>query len=90
MALTLLALTSRPASRASSRVLQHQETRQDRTNSGATSALESYVDNKARLMPKMGYLTVLHVRLGAKFGDLHAKDSSLFCKRLIGYGFGRA
>ena len=31
----------------------------------------------------MGYLTVLHVRFGAKFGDLHAKDSSLFCKRQI-------
>jgi hypothetical protein len=31
----------------------------------------------------MGYLTVLHVRLGANFGDLHAKDSHLFCKRLI-------
>jgi len=29
----------------------------------------------------MGYLAVLYVRLGAKFGDLHAKDSSLFCKR---------
>ena len=25
-------------------------------------------------MPKMRYLTVLRVRLGAKFGDLHAKD----------------
>jgi len=26
----------------------------------------------------MGYLTVLHVSLGAKFGDLHAKDSHSF------------
>jgi len=34
-------------------------------------------------MLKIGCLTVLHVRLGAKFGDLHAKDSSLFCKQLI-------
>jgi hypothetical protein len=31
----------------------------------------------------MGYLTVLHVRLGAKIGDLHAKDSNAFRKRLI-------
>ena len=31
----------------------------------------------------MGYLAGLHVRLGAKFGDLRAKDSSLFRKRLI-------
>ena len=29
----------------------------------------------------MGYLTVLHIRLGAKIGDLHAKDSNAFCKR---------
>ena len=27
---------------------------------------------------EMGYLTVLHVRLGAKIGDLHAKDSNSF------------
>ena len=27
---------------------------------------------------EMGYLTVLHVRLGAKFGDLHAKNSHSF------------
>ena len=33
----------------------------------------------------MGYLTVLHVRLGANFGDLHAKDSSSFCNRLISH-----
>jgi hypothetical protein len=33
---------------------------------------------------EMGYLTVLHVRLGAKIGDLHAKDSHSFRKRLIG------
>jgi len=32
---------------------------------------------------EMGYLTVLHVRLGAKIGDLHAKDSNAFCKRQI-------
>ena len=32
---------------------------------------------------EMGYLTVLHVRLGAKFGDLHAKDSYSFRNRLI-------
>ena len=32
---------------------------------------------------EMGYLTVLHVSLGAKFGDLHAKDSHSFCNRLI-------
>jgi hypothetical protein len=41
----------------------------------------SYVDNKARLTWKM-------VRLGAKIGDLHAKDSSSFCKRLIQAGVG--
>ena len=34
-------------------------------------------------MWKMGYLTVLHVRLGAKIWDLHARDSSSFCNRLI-------
>ena len=27
---------------------------------------------------EMGYLTVLYVRLGAKIGDLHAKDSHSF------------
>jgi len=27
---------------------------------------------------EMGYLTVLHVRLGAKIRDLHAKDSHSF------------
>jgi hypothetical protein len=32
---------------------------------------------------EMGYLMVLYVSLGAKIGDLHAKDSSLFCNRLI-------
>ena len=32
---------------------------------------------------EMGYLTVLQVRLGAKIGDLHAKDSNAFRKRLI-------
>ena len=31
----------------------------------------------------MGYLMVLHVRLGAKIGDLHAKDFNAFCKRQI-------
>jgi len=31
----------------------------------------------------MGYLTVLHVRLGAKIGDLHAKDSNSFRNRVI-------
>ena len=31
----------------------------------------------------MGYLTVLHVSSGAKFGDLRAKDSNAFRKRLI-------
>ena len=32
---------------------------------------------------EMGYLTVLHVGLGAKIGDLHAKDSKSFCNRLM-------
>jgi hypothetical protein len=32
---------------------------------------------------EMSYLAVLHVRLGAEIGNLHAKDSSLFRKRLI-------
>ena len=32
---------------------------------------------------EIGYLTVLHVRLGANFGDLHAKDFSAFRKRQI-------
>jgi len=31
----------------------------------------------------MGYITVLHVRLGAKFKDLHAKDSNSFRNRLM-------
>jgi len=39
---------------------------------------------------EMGYLTVLHVRSGAKIGDLHAKDSNAFCKRLINLGRNRA
>ena len=30
---------------------------------------------------EMGYLTVLHVGLGAKIGDLHAKDSHSFCNK---------
>ena len=34
-------------------------------------------------MWEMGHLTVLHVRLGAKIGDRHAKDSNAFRKRLI-------
>ena len=34
---------------------------------------------------EMGYLTVLYVRLGAKIGDLHAKDSYSFRKRQIRY-----
>ena len=34
-------------------------------------------------MWEMGYLTVLHVRLGAKIGDRHAKDSNAFRKRLM-------
>ena len=38
------------------------------------------MDNKARLTWEMGYLTVLHVRLGAKIGDRHAKDSTVGCK----------
>ena len=33
----------------------------------------------------MGHLTVLHVGLGAKIGDLHAKDSHSFCNRLIAF-----
>ena len=37
---------------------------------------------------EMGYLTVLHVRLGAKIGDLHAKDSNSFRNRLIRSGLG--
>ena len=32
---------------------------------------------------EMGYFTVSHVRLGAKFGDLHAKDFYSFCKQLM-------
>jgi len=32
---------------------------------------------------EMDYLTVLHVRLDVNFRDLHAKDFSLFRKRLI-------
>ena len=33
---------------------------------------------------EMGYLTVLYLRfLGAKFGNLHAKDSHSFCNRLM-------
>ena len=43
--------------------------------------LGSYVDNKARLMWEVGYLTVLHVRLGAKIGNRHAKDANAFRKR---------
>ena len=35
----------------------------------------------------MGYLTALHARLGAKIGDLHAKDSNSFRNRLIYAGF---
>ena len=35
----------------------------------------------------MGHLMVLHASLhaslGAKIGDLHAKDSNTFCKRLM-------
>ena len=34
-------------------------------------------------MWKMGYLTVLHVRLGAKIGELHAKDSHSFRNKQI-------
>ena len=34
---------------------------------------------------EMGYLTALHARLGAKIGDLHAKDSNSFCNRLIDF-----
>ena len=34
-------------------------------------------------MWEMGYLTVLHVRLGAKIGYRHAKDSNAFRKRLM-------
>ena len=32
---------------------------------------------------EIGYFMVVHIRLGAKIGDLHAKDSNSFCKRLI-------
>ena len=32
---------------------------------------------------EIDYLMVLYVRLGVKIRDLHAKDSSSFCKRLI-------
>ena len=32
---------------------------------------------------EIGYLTALHARLGAKIGDLHAKDSNSFRNRLI-------
>ena len=32
---------------------------------------------------EMGYLTALHVRLGAKIRDLHAKDSHSFCNKQI-------
>ena len=45
--------------------------------------LGSYIDNKVRLMWEVGYLMVLHVRLGAKIGDWHAKDSNTFRKRQI-------
>ena len=34
-------------------------------------------------MWEMGYLTGLHVRLGAKIGDRHAKDSNAFRKQQI-------
>ena len=34
---------------------------------------------------EIGYLTVLHISLGAKFWDLYAKDFNSFCNRLI-YG----
>jgi hypothetical protein len=37
---------------------------------------------------EIDYLTVLYVGLGAKIGDLHAKDSNLFRNRLITYAFG--
>ena len=39
-------------------------------------------------MWEMGYLTVLHVRLGAKIGDRHAKDSNAFRKRQMMWGWG--
>ena len=32
---------------------------------------------------EMGYLMVLHVGLGAKIADLHAKDSNSFYNKLI-------
>ena len=32
---------------------------------------------------EIGYLMVLHVKLGANFGDLRAKDSNAFRKRQI-------
>ena len=32
---------------------------------------------------EMGYLTGLHVRLGAKIGDLHAKDSHSFRNKQV-------
>ena len=34
-------------------------------------------------MWETGYIMVLQVRLGAKIGDRHAKDSNAFRKRLI-------
>ena len=37
----------------------------------------------------MGYLTAPQLRLGAKIGDLHAKDSHSFRKRLIHVRKGR-
>jgi hypothetical protein len=32
---------------------------------------------------EIDYLTVLYIRLGAKIGDLHAKDSNAFYKQQI-------
>ena len=34
-------------------------------------------------MWEMGYLTVLHIRLGVEIGDWHAKDFNAFRKRQI-------
>jgi hypothetical protein len=35
-------------------------------------------DNKDAFNVEMGYLMILHIRLGAKIADLHTKDSHSF------------
>lgn len=49
---------------------------------GHWSCYRLYINNSA-FNVGMGYLTVLQVMLGAKIGDLHAKDSNLFRNRLM-------